>query len=250
MCGLAHVLEAEGVATVVIGLIGQHVRAMRPPRALVVPFDLGRPLGAPNAPALQSAVVRAALGLLDRPGPGPLVAAFDAEVPARGATGIAAAVCPVSFPEPPAGSSLEAQVRAEMRALRPWFERGREARGHTATGMSGLDPEEAASWLAAFLDASPPADSPVPGQPLAETFKLAVEDVKAFYLEAVTAEPNPGSAAEIDRWFWDETAAGELLRALRERLAGHPDGRLALYAAFTLVPEGRLVRRGRDRTKG
>ena len=61
VCGLAHCLEGEGIATVVIGLIPQHVRAMKPPRALLAPFELGRPLGLPSDLDLQRKVLFNAL---------------------------------------------------------------------------------------------------------------------------------------------------------------------------------------------
>ena len=52
--------------TVLIGLVPQHVDRMRPPRALLVPFELGRPLGAPGDPAFQHRVLDAALQLAQR----------------------------------------------------------------------------------------------------------------------------------------------------------------------------------------
>jgi len=41
-------------------------RKIRPPRALAVPYPLGFPLGEPNDPGLQVAILRELLGLLDR----------------------------------------------------------------------------------------------------------------------------------------------------------------------------------------
>ena len=87
-------------------------------------------------------------------------------------------------------------------------------------------------------------DSPVAGRSLSETFKLGVEDLKAFYLEAVTAQPSAGSANDINTWFWDETAAGELLWRLREQLREHPDNGIRLHSQFTLVPAAQIERRG------
>lgn len=65
MGGLGHYLEDEGIPTTQISLIREHTAAMRPPRALWVPFDLGRPLGVPGDAALQRRVILAALGLLE-----------------------------------------------------------------------------------------------------------------------------------------------------------------------------------------
>jgi hypothetical protein len=58
-------LERQGISTVVIQLLRQAAERMRPPRALFVPFRHGYPLGEPNNPALQHAVLDAALRILE-----------------------------------------------------------------------------------------------------------------------------------------------------------------------------------------
>ena len=65
MGALAHYLEAEGVPTTQVSLIREHTETINPPRALWVPFELGRPLGAPEDPGLQRRVLMAALNLLE-----------------------------------------------------------------------------------------------------------------------------------------------------------------------------------------
>lgn len=59
-------IEREGIATVSISLLREVASAIKPPRALFVPFPMGFPLGAPNNPALQHRVIAAALRLLER----------------------------------------------------------------------------------------------------------------------------------------------------------------------------------------
>jgi hypothetical protein len=61
---LAHYLEEEGIATVAIALIRPQAERTKPPRALWVPFELGRPLGPPSDAAFQSPVLLAALHML------------------------------------------------------------------------------------------------------------------------------------------------------------------------------------------
>jgi hypothetical protein len=244
--GLAYFLEAEGIATVVLGLIPHHVRKMRPPRALLVPFELGRPLGAPHDPELQHEVLSAALGLLDQAGPGPIVASFEASFEAKSGAISAdqeAWVCPVSFPVAATGSSLAERVGAEVRLLQPWFNLAYRQRGHTAADVSGMDMDTLVGWLSEFLDDPGPRVSPVAQASLSESFKLGLEDLKAFYLEAITVQPHSGSSSDLNTWFWEETAAGELLWSLRERLWEHPDDGIRLHARFTLVPVAQIDRR-------
>jgi hypothetical protein len=60
-------LERQGIATVAIQLLRWVAERVRPPRALLVPFRHGYPLGGPNDPAQQRAVLEAALALLEDP---------------------------------------------------------------------------------------------------------------------------------------------------------------------------------------
>ena len=102
MCALAHFLEKEGLATAVVGLIRRHVERMRPPRALAVPFELGRPMGAPNEPAFQRRVLVALLDLFKAP-TGPLLVDFPDQAPAALAE-LEGWACPINLSPPPAGS--------------------------------------------------------------------------------------------------------------------------------------------------
>ena len=240
--GLAHFLESEGIATIVLGLVPHHVRAMHPPRALLVPFELGRPLGAPHDPTVQHEVLTAAFGLLDHPGPGPVLETFDTEVTAN-AMGAEPWACPVSFPAPATGGTLADRIGEEVRLLQPWFDLGYRQRGHTGADVSGMDIEVLVRWLSEFLGDSTPTESPVSEGSLAESFKLGVEDLKAFYLESITTQPSTGSSVDVNSWFWEETAAGELLWQLRAKLREHPDDAIRLHSQFTLVPTTEVARR-------
>ena len=64
MSALGHYLEEEGIASVAVVLIRPQAENTKPPRALWVPFELGRPFGPPNDPAFQKRVILAALGML------------------------------------------------------------------------------------------------------------------------------------------------------------------------------------------
>jgi len=56
---LGHYLEEEGIATVAIALIRPQAENTKPPRALWVPFELGRPFGPPSDAAFQKRVLLA-----------------------------------------------------------------------------------------------------------------------------------------------------------------------------------------------
>lgn len=235
MSGLAHTLESEGVATVLIALVPQHVRRMRPPRSLLVPFELGRPLGAPRQPPFQRRVLEAALALVERMDV-PVVESFEEEAPAPETESEGEGwACPVALSMPVSEEDVADAVLGEVALLRPWHDRARELRDRSGLGTSRMSIEECVRFLAGCLD-SFPETSPVAELSLADAFKLAAEDLKLFHLEAATARPG-ASSRDLAEWFWRSTRAGALLRTLARQLAEAPDRAVAIHAAQTLVPE-------------
>lgn len=78
VCLAAAELERHGIATVALVLLRHVAEAVRPPRALALPFRHGFPLDAPRDPARQHAVLEAALRLLEAPvAQGPLLVDYD-----------------------------------------------------------------------------------------------------------------------------------------------------------------------------
>ena len=69
-------LERRGIATVCLVLLRTVAERVRPPRALWVPFRHGYPLGTPRDAEGQRRVLKAALRLLEHPGPAPVLADF------------------------------------------------------------------------------------------------------------------------------------------------------------------------------
>jgi len=69
-------IERAGIPTVVQIFLREAAVALRPPRALLVPFPHGYPLGEPDNPALQVDVLRQTFAMLAEPGPGPVLRAF------------------------------------------------------------------------------------------------------------------------------------------------------------------------------
>ena len=240
MGGLAHYLEDEGVPTTQISLIREHTEKIKPPRALWVPFELGRPIGVPGDAKFQTRVLLAVLKLLEAPG-GPVLSDFPEDAPAA-ENGPATLACPVSFAAPVSElsdvDSLLVAFRQEIGQLRPWYDLAVNKRGRTTAGISGLDPDELGSFIGSFLDGGVPT-SPRQDVSSVTMFKLAAEDLKAYYCEAVTAQPGqetPDSHA-LANWFWRDTAAGKTLFAIQEAHRKGENGVLRLVSERYLVPE-------------
>ncbi len=58
-------IERRGISTVAIQLLRRVAEKVRPPRALWVPFRHGYPLDTPDDPQRQTAVIQAALQVLE-----------------------------------------------------------------------------------------------------------------------------------------------------------------------------------------
>ena len=234
MSGLAHYFEDEGVPTVVVALVREQAEKVRPPRALWVPFPLGRPFGAPDDVDQQRRVLSRALALLEAPS-GPVLVDFD-EVDAAQEED-PEWVCPVNFP-PPANerTDIARRVADELIRLRPWYDLGVERRGRTTFGLAKAPVEETSAWLAAFAEGwAPPA--PVPEKPVSDNLRWSAEDLKTFYFEAATAHPGESPESRLESWFWEESAAGELLKALRGRCLADNDESVREVGEFMLAPE-------------
>jgi hypothetical protein len=236
---LGHLIEEEGIATVAISLIRPQTENTRPPRALWVPFELGRPFGPPNDPAFQRRVILAALRMLEEGG-GPVRLDDFAEDDPR-------ARPDPGWRPPLARGSAAAGVAAiadafesELAALAEAYGRSVARRGRTTVGLSGLPIAAVARYVAAWLrgatPASPAADiSP----PLA--LRFAIDDVKAYYLEAALADPSRPSSRQLGDWLWNETAAGAAIVVLRRANLDAADERLKLIAGNFMVPAVRVL---------
>src|SRR5271163_3902427 len=211
---MAHMLEERGLPTTVLALVLPQVEKTRPPRAVMLPFMLGRPLGEPNDAPFQRRVLLQALGLLERPDGPVLLEHFPDDNPSW--FDRPDWVPAVALPEPgsPAGAaSWEAALRTELTSVLPVWERFKARFGRTTVGLSGQPPEAWPAFAGSFLEGA------LPTVPLHDTPALALrflaDDLKALYGEAVQADGRPPSARQIDQWFWRRTVAGQLLIALR-----------------------------------
>lgn len=62
---IARVLEEQKVSTVMISLLDEVTKKVRPPRSLTVPFGFGHPLGPPNDRQTQLKVIETCFKLLE-----------------------------------------------------------------------------------------------------------------------------------------------------------------------------------------
>jgi len=219
---LARALEASGIATTSISLVREHTEKIKPPRALFVPFPFGHAFGRPNDAALQHRVLAAALELLDAPA-GPVLRDFpdDAE---PGVEPPAPRQASMITPAPTVPTDVAGEVRAMRERHAQWLTK---SGGRTVFGLSRVPAErfdDVARFLVRFAAGEDtdmrerPADTPLPA-----FIRWCADDLKTLYFEAYLATAADAGGDEIAQWFWGETAAGQLLRRVRDRLDASDD---------------------------
>lgn len=224
MCGLAHFLEDEGLSTVVVALLREHAVKMSPPRALWVPFELGRPFATPNDAELQKRVLKAALALLDEPGP--LLQDFAEE--ASDSQG------DVNWEIP--GKLDAASVVAEAGSVVPVWHKAQQRSNRTTVGISGLPAEAAVEYIERYLSPQP---MPNPkGMAAVSRARFAIDDIKAFYFEAALANGGRPSSFQLNEWFWQQTLAGRMILDFQDAVRRSDDRNLRQIAG-SLVPAER-----------
>jgi hypothetical protein len=238
---LAHYLETAGIPTTQISLVREHTVTIQPPRALWVPFALGRPLGLPGDSAFQRRVLLAALELLDlRDGPVLVDFPDDAPEPADTAQdSLEQLACPVNFTSSSRGltetGKLLAAFREEAAEFRSWYDLAFEKRGYSTVAY--FAPDVACRLLNDFilgelLELPEGISSP------ATALRLVAQDLKAFYFESVLFRPDLSlpTEEEFNRWFWKKTAVGKVLKLVKETCLAANDEQLRMTGGMLLVP--------------
>ncbi|MDE2921545.1 MAG: hypothetical protein OYL92_15940 [Acidobacteriota bacterium] len=235
MGAAGHFLEDEGIATTGISLVRKNTERMELPRFLWVPFELGRPFGAPREPDFQRSVLRAALGLLERRDGPVILEDFPDDAPDGDDDGSAWS-CPVSF----AGAAAEdgglvGEVLAELRRLAPWQETYAAQRGRSAPAASGLSHEQIVRGLGELAGGARDP-SVATNLPLPEWVRLGRDDLRTWYMEAAQGRPGRATSLELRDWFWRETALARLIGAAGVRLAGSEHPALHMFGRRAMVP--------------
>ncbi|MBA7677695.1 hypothetical protein ES703_85957 [subsurface metagenome] len=228
-----------------ISLIRPHTETIKPPRALWVTFQMGHPLGTPDDPAFQKRVLTTVLGLLEAPGSPPVLVDFPEDEPENDA--ITVLSCPVNFAQSTDESEetdpLQVALRREMTAMRTWYDMSVNKRQRTTVGVSNIGLDALGDFIYAFVKGEEP-ENPLQDTPLVFTLKYAVEDLKSYYIEGITAQPGQSGASSqvLQDWFWEETVAGKVLLALKKVLEASPDKMTSAFGGHFLVP-GDVARR-------
>jgi hypothetical protein len=204
-----------------------------------VSFELGRPLGVPNDAAFQRRVLLAALKLLEAPR-GPVLQDFPEDAPSVSDVSPLWA-CPVNLNAREAllsdTESFTSGLKQETTQLRSWYDLSVRKRGRTTFGVSGLQLDAICEFLIAFLGEGV-LKNPRGDLPLGLILKLAADDLKTYYFEAVTTQPGQGSATsdQVAEWFWGETVAAHVLLGVKQACQKSDDPMVRAVGEKLLVP--------------
>jgi hypothetical protein len=218
--------------------------AVVPPRALWVPFALGRPLGATDDAEFQKNVLRTAFGLLDT-AIEPTIEDYPLEVPDKGSSETWS--CPLNLTPESSGSLVE-RLLAEVARLRPWAIETRRQRGRTLFGISGAKEDQVDELARVFVAIAETGD--VTSEPVTDEITWMFEmplllrhiadDLRSFYHEAIAAQPgsNAPDHDALNRWIFSETVLGETLVLVADGLTKASDSPMAQLVRGLLIPEG------------
>jgi len=170
---------------------------------------------------------------------GPVLEDFPEDEPESDEVTVLA--CPVDFGRDTdvSGNADEflAAFRRELTAMRPWYDMAVNKRQRTTMGVSGINLENLGDFIYAFVKGEPPQD-PRHDIPLASTLKFAVEDLKAYYVEGITAQPGQANASSkiLQDWFWNKTVCGKVFLALKKACETRPDDMMRMIGTYFIVP--------------
>ena len=205
---LASVFEQQGFATVALSSIREQTETTMPPRALHCEFPLGRPLGKPNDPEFQRAVISAAFDLLNTPS-GPVLVDYPIEINDE-------ADIPLTCTIPPSDTSDRNPAAAEALGLLPAWRRTNEKYGRTTVGKV-ITAEQVPDMLDLFArvaEGEPWEEVGIPGDPT----KIAA-DIRNFYEEAsISLNESSPNARSAESWFVQRTQAGQTIQQARIKM--------------------------------
>ena len=171
---------------------------MQLPRFLWVPFELGRPFGAPNAPDFQKRVLAAALELLEREDGPVILEDFPEAAPVADPNQEGPAwTCPITFPSSEENQAeLPAAVFKEIDLLSPWHEIYVEKGGRPMPRASGLETKIFITLLAELAAGAetPEAETMLP---IHEWVRLGCDELRAWYVEAAQGQPGRATAIAL-----------------------------------------------------
>ena len=204
-------------------------------------------MGAPNHAAFQKSVLMSLLSLFEGSDGPSILEDFPEDTPEADEDAEVLS-CPVRFDDQDADASdsdpLRADLIREIQAMRPWYDMALKKRGRTTLGGSGIDLDSLGDFIYSFIKGKEPDNLRKDIDP-SVTLKLAVEDLKGYYIEAVTAQPGQESLSSkaLKDWFWNKTTAGDVLLELVKTCSQSKNEGLKMMGTHFFAPMDVVMKR-------
>ncbi len=131
---------------------------------------------------------------------------------------------------------------SEVIQMRAWYDLACQKKKRTATGVTGFSFQETAEFLSAFVNGDLTKEKMI-NTPLSDSIRMAAEDLKAYYFEAVSVQPGqPTDSLSLANWFWGETVAALVINYIRKICIEDGDKEMELLGKLLLVPRSQLYR--------
>jgi hypothetical protein len=217
--------------------VRENTESMQLPRFLWVPFELGRPFGAPNEPDFQRRVLRAALALLEREDGPVILEDFPDDAPvASSPTDAEPWACPVFFAAPTDGEpELVRETLLEVERLAPWHEVFVAQGGRPAPPACAMTHKEVIRGLGVLANGATAPDVSV-DLPLLEWVRLGCDDLRTWYMQAAQGQPGRAQTSELQEWFWQQTALARLIASAAMYFVQSANGGDQIFGRRSMVP--------------
>jgi hypothetical protein len=119
-----------------------------------------------------------------------------------------------------------------------------QKRGRTTVGVSKIDLDGLGDFICSFLGGEIP-ENPRDDIALPYTLNLATDDLKAYYSEAMTAQPGQESPSSkvLSDGFYGETMAGKVLFAIQDLGRESDDLLMKILANVLVIPAAQVEKR-------
>ena len=161
-------------------------------------------------------------------------------------TGQGPASCPINFSTRTEGLSdkdkFSKRLHEEIGTMQTWHDIARDKRSRSTADISGLSPGQIIEFFLGFVSGIE-QPSVVKKQKISNLLRIAAEDLKAFYQEAVSAQPGQSTNPDIlADWFWGETQAAMLINEVRKSCLKRESKDMKLAGKLLLIPRNQMYR--------
>ena len=115
-------------------------------------------------------------------------------------------------------------------------------RNRSTSGLSGLNSDEIGDLFCNFISEKIKRGN-IDGRELSNLLRLAAQDLKACYLDELSAQPGQSTdSAAFTDWFWGETHAALVINEVRKSCLQHPREDVVLTGMLQLIPMDQMYR--------